>query len=140
MQFSIYRIFPGIVFSFIIAYAGIFLSSFIGNEVLNLTKSPISPIMLSIIIGLLIGNIIKIPSIFSQGINFSLKFILRLGIICLGIRLGLLDILKVGFIGIPLIIACILISILLVNYFCKLLDVPSKVGSLIAVGTSICGA
>ncbi len=140
MQFSIYRIFPGIFFSFIIAYAGIYLSGFIGNKVLNLSKSPISPIMLSIIIGLFIGNIIKIPPLFSEGIKFSLKFILRLGIICLGIRLGLLDILKVGVVGIPLIISCIIISILLVNYFCKLLDVPSKIGSLIAVGTSICGA
>ena len=140
MYLSIYRIFPGIFVSFIIAYAGIYLSSYIGSVVLNLTKSPISPIMLSIIIGLFIGNIIKIPSLFSEGINFSLKFILRLGIICLGIRLGLLDILKVGVIGIPLIIACIIISILFVNYFCKLLKIPSKIGSLIAVGTSICGA
>ena len=140
MYISIYRTFPGVFFCFLIAYAGIYLSSFIGNEVLDLNKSPISPIMLSIIIGLLIGNIITIPSIFPEGIKFSLKFILRLGIICLGIRLGVLDILKVGVIGIPLIIACIIISILLVNYFCKLLDVPSKIGSLIAVGTSICGA
>ena len=140
MQFSIYRIIPGILFCFIIAYAGIYSSSLIGDEVLNLTKSPISPIMLSIIIGLIIGNIIKVPSIFLEGIKFSLKFILRLGIICLGIRLGLLDILKVGIIGVPLIIVCIVISILLVNYFCKLLSVPSKMGSLIAVGTSICGA
>ena len=140
MKFSIYRNFPGILFSFIIAYTGIFLSHFIGSELLNLNKSPISPIMLSIIIGLIIGNIIKIPLIFTEGINFSLKFILRLGIICLGIRLGLLDILKVGLIGIPLIITCIIISILFVNYFCKLLNVPSKIGSLIAVGTSICGA
>ncbi len=140
MQLSIYRIFPGIVLSFIIAYAGIYLSRIIGNEVLNLSKSPISPIMLSIIVGLLVGNIIKIPSIFSDGIRFSLKFILRLGIICLGIRLGLLDILKVGVTGIPLIIVCIIFSIVLVNYFCKFLNVPAKIGSLIAVGTSICGA
>ena len=138
--FSIYRNLSGIIFCFIIAYAGILLSSYIGKEILNLNKSPISPIMLSIIIGLFIGNTIKIPSIFSDGIKFSLKFILRLGIICLGIRLGLLDILKVGIISIPLILACIIISILIVNYFCKLFDVPSKIGSLIAVGTSICGA
>ena len=140
MQFSIHRIFPGFFFSFIIAYIGVYLSNFIGSGLFNLNKSPISPIMLSIIIGLVIGNIIKIPIIFSEGINFTLKFILRLGIICLGIRLGFLDILKVGIIGIPLIIACIIISILFVNYFCKLLKVPSKIGSLIAVGTSICGA
>ena len=140
MYYSIYRFFPGIFFSFLIACSGIYLSSFIGNEVLNLNKSPISPIMISIIIGIIIGNAIKIPTIFSEGIKFSLKFILRLGIICLGIRLGLLDILKVGIIGIPLIIACIVISILMVNFFCKIFDVPSKIGSLIAVGTSICGA
>ena len=140
MYFSKFRIFPGVFFSFIIAYAGIYLSSFIGSEILNLDKSPISPIMLSIIIGLLIGNIITIPLVFSEGIRFSLKFILKLGIICLGIRLGLLDILKVGVIGIPLIIACIVISIILVNFFCKFLNVSSKIGSLIAVGTSICGA
>ena len=140
MLFSIYRILPGIFFSFIIAYVGIYLSNFIGSIFFNLNKSPISPIMLSIIIGLIIGNMIKIPSIFSEGIKFTLKFVLRLGIICLGIRLGFLDILKVGVIGLPLIIACIIISILIVNYFCKLLNVPSKIGSLIAVGTSICGA
>ncbi len=140
MQFSLYRIFPGIFLCFTIAYTGIYVSSLIGENILNLDKSPISPIMLSIIIGLIVGNIIKIPSIFLEGINFSLKLILRLGIICLGIRLGLLDILKVGVIGIPLIIACIVISILFVNYFCKLFGVPSKIGSLIAVGTSICGA
>ena len=108
MQLSIYRIFPGIVLSFIIAYTGIYLSRIIGNEVLNLSKSPISPIMLSIIVGLLVGNIIKIHSIFSDGIRFSLKFILRLGIICLGIRLGLLDILKVGVTGIPTFISIVI--------------------------------
>ena len=140
MSQSLYKIFPGIILSFAIAYSGIYLSNFIGIEILKLNNSPISPIMLSIIIGIIIGNIISIPLLFSGGINFSLKFILRLGIICLGIRLGLLDILKVGLIGVPLIIACIVISILIVNYLCKILNVSSKMGSLIAVGTSICGA
>ena len=93
-----------------------------------------------IIFGLLIGNIFHINNFLLEGIKFSLKFILRLGIICLGIRLGLLDIFKVGIVGIPLIVACIIISILVVNYLCKLLNVSSKMGSLIAVGTSICGA
>ena len=140
MVSSIYKIFPGIIFCFVIAYSGIYLSDFIGKEILNLKKSPISPIMLSIIFGLLIGNIFHINNFLLEGIKFSLKFILRLGIICLGIRLGLLDIFKVGIVGIPLIVACIIISILVVNYLCKLLNVSSKMGSLIAVGTSICGA
>ena len=100
MVSSIYKIFPGIIFCFVIAYSGIYLSDFIGKEILNLNKSPISPIMLSIIFGLLIGNIFHINNFLLEGIKFSLKFILRLGIICLGIRLGLLDIFKIGIVGI----------------------------------------
>tara|TARA_B100001778_G_scaffold57037_1_gene44019 strand:- start:530 stop:673 length:144 start_codon:yes stop_codon:yes gene_type:complete len=46
MVSSIYKIFPGIIFCFVIAYSGIYLSDFIGKEILNLKKSPISPIML----------------------------------------------------------------------------------------------
>ena len=79
----LYKIFPGVIFSFAIAYFGIYLSDFVGIKILNLSKSPISPIMLSIIIGMIIGNILSIPLIFLEGIKFSLKFILRLGIICL---------------------------------------------------------
>ena len=53
MQLSVYKIFPGVFFSFIVAFAGIYLSNLIGSEVLQFSKSPVSPIMLSIIIGLI---------------------------------------------------------------------------------------
>ncbi len=140
MYFSNYKIIPGIFLCLFIAYVSIFLSEFIGIHILNLIKNPISPIMISIIIGILIGNFFSIPMLFDDGINFSLKIILRIGIICLGIRLGLLDILKIGLVGIPLIFICILFSILIVNYLSKKLNISYKMGSLIAVGTSICGA
>ena len=67
----LYKIFPGVIFSFAIAYLGIYLSDFVGIKILNLSKSPISPIMLSIIIGMIIGNILSIPLIFLEGIKFS---------------------------------------------------------------------
>ncbi len=38
MVSSIYKIFPGIIFCFVIAYSGIYLSHFIGKEILNLKK------------------------------------------------------------------------------------------------------
>ncbi len=140
MMLRYINILPGIILSAIIAFISIYMSQYIGINILNLNKSPVSPIILSILIGILISNFIKIPEFLNSGINFSLKIILRLGIICLGIRLGILDILEIGMIGIPLIAACIIISIILVGYLAKIFKISSKMGSLIAVGTSICGA
>ena len=134
------NVLPGIVLSFIIAFFGIKTAEILSAEIFKMSKSPISPIMIAIIIGLIIRNTVKISDIFFHGTNFSLKIILKFGIICLGIRLGFLDILKISAVGIPLILGCIAISIFAVVYFCKILQVSSKIGSLIAVGTSICGA
>jgi len=96
--------------------------------------------MLAIIIGLLVGNIFNISEKFKVGIDFSIKKILRFGIICLGIRLGLGDIVNLGLIALPLIIICLASALLIVIYLSKKINVSSKMAALIAVGTSICGA
>ncbi|NJL94887.1 MAG: putative sulfate exporter family transporter, partial [Anaerolineae bacterium] len=57
--------------------------------------------------GLVIGNVVRLPARLQPGIRFSLKTVLRLGIILLGIRLSLGDVLRLGAIGIPLIVFCI---------------------------------
>ena len=134
------KLFPGVLISVFIALIGIYSSRYIGENLLSLEKSPISPIILSIAIGLIIGNTIQVPKFFVPGVNFSIKFILRFGIVCLGIRLGILDIFEIGLLGIPLIIACLIISIIIVNILAKIFKIPPKMGALIAVGTSICGA
>ena len=140
MNINILKFIPGILLSTFVAFLGILFSDAIGVYLTGLTKSPISPIMLSIIIGLILGNFFTIKEVFQDGLSFSIKFILRLGIVCLGIRLGILEIVKIGVIGIPLIVAIIVTSILFVGYLSRLLSISEKMGSLIAVGTSICGA
>ena len=134
------KLFPGVLLSALIALIGIYSSRYIGENLLGLEKSPISPIILSIAIGLIIGNLTKLSDSFIPGVNFSMKFILRFGIVCLGIRLGILDIFEIGLLSIPLIVACLIISIIIVNLLAKILKIPPKMGALIAVGTSICGA
>ena len=140
MNINIFKFIPGILLSTFVAFLGILFSDVIGVYLLGLQKSPVSPIMLSIIIGLMLGNFFTIKESFKNGLSFSIKFILRLGIVCLGIRLGILEIVKIGVIGIPLILVIIVTSILFVGYLSRLLSISEKMGSLIAVGTSICGA
>jgi uncharacterized integral membrane protein (TIGR00698 family) len=107
---------------------------------MSFDKSPISSILLAVIIGLVVSNIFSISENFKLGIDFSIKKILRLGIICLGIRLGLGDIINLGLAALPLIIICLVSALAIVIYLSKKINVSSKMAALIAVGTSICGA
>ena len=140
MGISFFNNLPGVILSFLIALIGIFFSDYLGTEIMGFDKSPISSIMLAIIIGLLVGNIFSISENFKLGIDFSIKKILRLGIICLGIRLGLVDIINLGLAAFPLIIICLVSALLIVIYLSKKINISSKMAALIAVGTSICGA
>jgi uncharacterized integral membrane protein (TIGR00698 family) len=131
---------PGIGLAAIIAFLGIQGSEWIGRNVLNLEKSPISGIMIAIIIGLIIGNLVVLPAWIKPGVQFSLKIILRAGIILLGIRLSLSDIVKFGSLAIPLIMVCITGALLITLWLGRRLELSPRMSALVAVGTSICGA
>ena len=130
----------GIILCVLTALLSIVLSSYIGISILNLSKSPISPIIISIIIGTIIGNSIKNLDLYDEGFTFAIKYLLKLGIIFLGIRLSISDIFIYGSQGLVVIIPCIAISILIVKSLRNKLNVSENLSLLIAVGTSICGA
>jgi len=65
--------------------------------------------------------------------------LLRLGIIMLGIRLTVFDVFKLGAYGVPIVIICILGALFFTTRINKWLKLPERLGTLIAVGTSICG-
>ena len=74
MGVSFFNNLPGIILSFLIALLGIFFSDYLGTEIMGFNKSPISSIMLAIIIGLLVGNIFSI----SENLFLSISFVLIL--------------------------------------------------------------
>ena len=130
----------GVCICIITALLSVNISNFIGLNILNLDKSPISPIIIAIILGSLISNINNKINIYNGGFAFSIKYLLKLGIIFLGIRLSISDILLYGSQGLIVIIPCIGISILIVKNLRKYFGVSNNLSLLIAVGTSICGA
>ena len=138
-MYRIYALLPGILLSTLIYLLADLLSNFVGKEILFYEKSPISTVLFAILIGIVVGNFIKIGEIFTKGINFSLKFILRLGIILLGIRIGLTEVFTYGSVSIPLIIICIITVLLAVRFSIKYLKISTEMSYLIAIGTSICG-
>lgn len=130
---------PGLVVAILLAWLSIWLSNFIGVSLLDFEKTPISPVMLVILLGLIISTVIPMPKVLEPGLTFAVKKVLRLGIIMLGIRLTIFNVFKLGAYGVPIVVICILSALFFTSRFSKWFNLPERLGTLIAVGTSICG-
>ncbi len=142
---QIKNILPGILYCLGIMLVGIFLAEWLGTWVNQLqglpstSSSPISSIFVAIILGLLVRNIIGLQEVFKDGVTFSIKFILRFGIILLGIRLSFIDVVKLGAWGIPIILACVAAGLFVTLWITSKMKQSHRLGTLVASGTGICG-
>ena len=134
------KFFPGIILAYIFYLFSIIINNIIGTELLGLEKSPISTVMIAILLGITIGNAFTPRPGMIMGLDFTQKYILKLGIIFLGIRLSFAEFIKFGTIAIPLIIVCIVSVLVLIKLLIKKFPISSKMSYLIAIGTSVCGA
>jgi uncharacterized integral membrane protein (TIGR00698 family) len=134
---------PGVIAAFIVMLAGFWLADRIGQAILaaqGLTGgSPLSGVPVAIVLGLLLRNTLPLPASLAPGLKFSTTTILRAGIVLVGIRLSLFDVLKLGVAGLPVVLAAIVTGLLFVTWFNRKLGLPPRLGTLIAAGTSICG-
>lgn len=133
------KAYVGIIIAVIITIFSDFLTRFIGVNIMGFSKTPISPIMISLITGFVLSNTYNKIKTFSNGFLICTNYFLKLGIVFLGIRLSLLQILQNSFSAFILIIPGIVISISLVFILRKRFKLSKHLASLIAVGTSICG-
>ncbi|MBP1971495.1 putative integral membrane protein (TIGR00698 family) [Virgibacillus natechei] len=139
------RILPGVLLCFVVMLIGIYGAELIGNLMIWMgllsegSQTPVSGIFVAIIIGIIIRNSVSLSDVFTKGISFSVKYMLRAGIILLGLRLSLMEALKLGAFGIPLIVACISAGLFLTLYLTNKMKQSARLGTLIACGTGICG-
>jgi len=133
------RLLPGLLVVSLLAWLSIWLSEFIGVRLMGFEKSPVSAVMVAILLGMIIGNIVVLPGWLKPGLQFAVKKLLRLGIILLGIRLSVFDVFRVGAVGVPIVVLCIAIALFFTTRLNEWLRLPERLGTLIAVGTSICG-
>jgi uncharacterized integral membrane protein (TIGR00698 family) len=130
---------PGIILAFVLYTLSQGFNNIIGIELLGYEKSPISTAMIAILIGIFFGNIFKVRESISLGLDFTQKYILKLGIICLGIQLKPFEFLEFGKIAIPLIIICIVSVLIVVKLVVKIIKIPRHMSYLISIGSTVCG-
>lgn len=95
--------------------------------------------VIAILLGMVVAMFFKEKGIFSDGIKFTSKKILQYAVILLGFGLNLNVIFKTGLQSLPIILCTIITSLVTAFIVHKLLNIPSKISTLIGVGSSICG-
>ncbi len=121
------------------AIAAGYAADWFGEIVLGFTKSPISAIMMAIILGMIVANSVKLPDSMTAGVKFCASTILRVGIMLLGIRLSLLGAGRFTLVALPFVVLAIAIGLTTVGLLGRSIGLSRQLSGLIAVGTSICG-
>jgi uncharacterized integral membrane protein (TIGR00698 family) len=124
---------PGLLLTAAIAGAGFALHAIPGLGLF-------SPMILSIVVGILFHNAIGTPMRAKAGVLFSLRRILRAAIILLGLQLTAQEVIEVGATGIAVIASTLVGTFLFTTWLGRSIGVDRKLTQLIAAGTSICGA
>ncbi len=137
---------PGVLLSAAVMGLAIPLADAVGRTFLRLQgidptgkASPVSGVLMAIVLGMLLTTLVRLPDWVKPGIQFSMTKLLRLGIIFVGIKLSVMDVLKLGAWGIPIVATAIAVGMLFVRWLNQRLRLSDRLGTLLAAGTSICG-
>src|SRR5580700_5494980 len=103
---------PGILLLAVVGYAGKFIEQFIAHygKAHHLVLPNIEYVLWAILIGLVISNTVGVPAIFRSGVA-TYEFWLKAGIVLLGARFLLGDVLRLGGISLGLVFVEIALSL-----------------------------
>ncbi|MEE1351169.1 MAG: YeiH family protein [Clostridia bacterium] len=129
---KILKYFPGIILAVAIAFLSCWLESLLPVHL-------IGSAVIAMFIGMFINHFIKNTDIFSSGLRFTSKKILKFAIILLGLSLNITTILDVGQKSLMVMIFTLLTCFGGGYFIGRALGLNWKLSNLISAGTGICG-
>ena len=102
------------------------------------TVPDIEYVLWAILIGLVMTNTVGLHRVFRPGV-LTYHFWLKVGIVALGSRFVLGDVLKLGATSLVQILVDMAVAGTIILAAARLFGLSDKLGSLLAIGTSICG-
>ena len=115
------------------------LVTFVGFQVHHRFDT-VSPLVASLVIGVVLGNLGAVPAVCTPGIKFTAKRVLRFGIVLLGSQLAVSQVIELGGAELLVVIAVVTTTFLGTMWLGPRLGVSRPLSLLVATGFSICGA
>lgn len=128
-------LFPGLLCVALVAAAAYGVHALVPKT----ARQILGEVIFAVALGLLVGNLLKLPESTRAGIRFGFGTLLRFAIVLLGARLSLSEVAAIGGKAIGMIVALMTLALLVAHGLGRLLGVPPRLASLIGVGTSVCG-
>src|SRR6201997_1335622 len=134
------RLLPGIALLLTVGYAGKITEQLLRDygKAHHLALPNIEYVLWAILFGLVIANTVGLPKIFVAGVAMS-DFWLKVGIVLLGSRFLIGDVLRLGGISLGLVAIEITLALALMHWLGRVFGLKPKLTSLLAVGAAVCG-
>ena len=134
------RLLPGVALLFAIGYAGKLTESTLNayGKTHHLAMPNLEYVLWAIVFGLVISNTVGVAQVFRPGIA-TYDFWLKAGIVLLGARFLLGDVIKLGGVSLALVGIELAVAIAVMTVLGRWFHLKPKLTSLLAVGSSICG-
>jgi uncharacterized integral membrane protein (TIGR00698 family) len=131
---------PGVLLLAVIGYAGKVTEQSIARygKAHHMVLPNIEYVLWAIVFGLIVSNTVGVPEVFRSGVA-TYEFWLKAGIVLLGVRFVVGDVMKMGGVSLACVVIELGISIVLMTYLGRLFGLSEKLTSLLAIGSSICG-
>lgn len=126
---------PGLLVVALVAAAAFLIHA----QLPKAAQQVLGEVIFAVALGLLAGNLLKLPPSTKPGIAFGFGSLLRFAIVLLGARLSLIEVAAIGGKAFGMIVFLMTVALLVAHGLGRLLGVPPRLASLIGVGTSVCG-
>lgn len=129
---NIFKLIPGTLLAVLIAAIACFLESLLPIHVIGAA-------VIAMFIGMIFNTLLKKTAVFSSGLKFTSKKLLKFAIILLGLSLNIKTILNVGRMSLVVMVFTLLTCFGGGYFIGKALKLNWKLSNLISAGTGICG-
>jgi uncharacterized integral membrane protein (TIGR00698 family) len=131
---------PGLLLLGAVGYAGKLAEQSITSygKAHQLTLPNIEYVLWAIVFGLIVSNTVGVPKICRAGVD-TYEFWLKIGIVLLGVRFLLGDIVKLGGVSLVCVVLELALAIAVMTALGRWFRLSPKLTSLLAIGASICG-
>ena len=137
---QLFRLIPGVLLLAALGWLGKFAEQSLATyaKVQHLRLPNIEYVLWAILFGMVIANTVGIPTVFQPGV-LTYEFWLKAGIVLLGSRFLLGDVLRLGGISLALVVLELAVAFSVMTLLGKWFRLKPKLTSLLAVGSAVCG-
>ena len=134
------QIVPGTILLAAVGFAGKIAEQSIAayGRAHQLTLPNIEYVLWAIVFGLIVSNTVGVPAVCRKGVD-TYEFWLKVGIVLLGVRFLLGDVVKLGTVSLVCVALELAVAILVMTALGRAFRLPPKLISLLSIGSSICG-